>query len=37
VARLEGRSDVTAGQTILVEPRLDAAHVFDTETGERVS
>ncbi|HEX3615416.1 MAG TPA: sn-glycerol-3-phosphate ABC transporter ATP-binding protein UgpC [Solirubrobacteraceae bacterium] len=37
VARLEGRSDVTAGQTILVEPRLDAAHIFDTETGERVA
>jgi multiple sugar transport system ATP-binding protein len=37
IARLEGRTDVTAGQTILVEPRLDAAHVFDTETGERIA
>jgi len=37
IARLEGRTDVTVGQTIHVEPRLDAAHVFDTETGARIS
>jgi multiple sugar transport system ATP-binding protein len=37
IARLEGRTDVTAGQTILVEPRLDAAHVFDNETGKRIA
>jgi multiple sugar transport system ATP-binding protein len=37
VARLESRSEVTAGQIIHVEPRLDAAHVFDTETGARIA
>jgi multiple sugar transport system ATP-binding protein len=37
IARLEGRTDITAGQTLHVKPRLDGAHVFDTETGERIA
>jgi multiple sugar transport system ATP-binding protein len=37
IARLEGRTDVTAGQLIHVVPRLDAAHVFDAETGESIT
>jgi multiple sugar transport system ATP-binding protein len=37
IARLEGRTDVTAGQTIHAEPRIDAAYVFDSETGARIA
>jgi multiple sugar transport system ATP-binding protein len=37
IARLEGRTDVRPGQTIHLEPRVDAAHAFDIETGERLA
>jgi multiple sugar transport system ATP-binding protein len=36
VVRLDARSGVTMGDTILVEPRSGAVHLFHPETGERL-
>ena len=37
VVRIDGRTGVQIGDKITVAPRPGEEHVFDTETGERIS
>jgi multiple sugar transport system ATP-binding protein len=36
IARVQGRTEVRAGETIYVEPRLGVEHVFDPDSGARL-
>lgn len=37
VARVDGRNHPNAGETVVLAPILDHVHLFDIESGERLS